>query len=209
MIRFSCPQCHTVFTAPLHRVGRKATCGKCKHSLIVPEPPVAAIAPSKTPSLRKKSWVIRILACLLLAGSSFFLGRLTAPPEYDTRELSHSITGEKGQQADRNKGNKNQGRQRQLWEPDELSRKLSGRTFAEVRSLLGDPDQIAEPSALDGPEERSEDLWIYKGILRGHPSSETWMIRFRFGRVYLSCIPINFQGPLHDGGGATPNLRWP
>jgi hypothetical protein len=39
MLRFACPACNTVMTAPADKVGRKATCLKCGQRLQIPAPP--------------------------------------------------------------------------------------------------------------------------------------------------------------------------
>lgn len=224
MIRFTCPHCHAVLVAQPKHIGREALCKNCQKNILVPEPPVAQIAPAGAfrhhrTTLTRKAFVSGMGLLLLLGG--FVLGWLTAPRRPDVSEekaSSSSIASADSPASADSAGPKRsvQGQQRRLWDRDQLSRKLAGMTMQQVRQLPGDPNDIAggggsgRVKIFGGPGKGSggldyldhlqsgggddEDLWTYKGILRdprtGDASKDIWMIRFRHGRVYLSCVPI-------------------
>lgn len=92
-LRFACPNCHQKLSVSLEKAGRKTTCPKCKHALVVPQapphgsaihaptasaPPPGPIAPAAGPSEQSD---------LKLAGSIPNEAAPATPPSFEQFEV--------------------------------------------------------------------------------------------------------------------------
>lgn len=133
------------------------------------------------------SWIIGVAVLLMLAYCGGFAGigwwirsnhvpsSIDSSPQSDKSRLSTPS------------------RDQRFFERKELEAKLSQATAKEVRALLGDPADVAQP-VVGLPDDPNEDVWMYHNKTRdpetGGPDPDL-LIRFRFGRVYLVvCTPL-------------------
>lgn len=221
-ISFHCWRCSAGFTVPSSAAGKRARCPKCCNSLVVPSatksppiptPPVAQVAPET-----RRRPVLSLLVWLVLLSAGFAGGRLAAPRPYTSTERADSLPAVPASPRVASKPS-----QQRPWDKDQLSRRLLGLTFAQVRTLLGNPNSIGpgcpEAGILGGPGGGSGSLdyqrqlqrgalgrgsgeasWVYFKLpvvdpATGKESREDWMICFCYGRVYSADAIYNGPNP--------------
>lgn len=213
MPQFSCPKCGRIHTVKEEDIGSHGTC-PCGQRLLIsaktklakpysPQQKTAVVTgeeeanrvdvtvsssgkPSKTN--KKLIWIIAAVGCLwLFVCAAIPVGTWLYFYGGHSESTSH-----------------------RLFEREELEVKLSQVTAKEVRAILGNPAEIAQP-VIGIKDDPSEDVWMYHNRTRdpktGKPDPDL-MIRFRFGRVYLVvCTPLRSM-PQNGNGLEGLQLRW-
>jgi hypothetical protein len=149
----------------------KYTCPHCHKPVLVPDPPLAQVAKPPARVRNKIAVAVIVFVALNIAVWSLVLWnwRLALRPTGTPGAAAFSRS--------------------DLFDREKIESKLAGLRMADVRRLLGDPDEVPQSTAVGlnvMPSDPNEDLWVYHKRTYDPKTDKVdayLFVWFRFGRV--------------------------